>query len=319
MIHEFDLINRYFKPQLVLRNDVALGIGDDCALLSPPHGQLLAITTDTLVENIHFFPHACAKSLGHKVVAVSLSDLAACGAEPAWATLSLTLPSIDVQWLDKFSATFLRVLQQYRVQLVGGNTTRGPLSITTQLIGFVPQTLALRRDNAQPGDDIYVTGTLGDAGIALSCLKHIHPLSAQALAQIQHRLDYPIPRVKAGLVIRDKIHAAIDISDGLAADLGHILAQSQVGATVYLAELPLSSILQQLPKTTAWQAALTAGEDYELCFTAAPTQRTAIEAALTNIGCPCQRVGTIELAPGLRVRYPDGQPFPLQQRGFTHF
>ncbi|MFT3741495.1 MAG: thiamine-phosphate kinase [Gammaproteobacteria bacterium] len=319
-MNEFNLIKTYFASQRAARPDVLLGIGDDCALLKPPSDQALAVSIDTLVENIHFFPTTSPHALGYKALAVSLSDLAAMGAEPAWVMLALTLPEAQPAWLEAFTAGFFELFQHYPLQLVGGNTTRGQIyTITTQVTGFIPLGQALTRAGAQVGDDIYVTHTLGDAGIALQGLTGKLQLPTAALETLAQRLHYPTPRVSLGQQLRHLAHAAIDISDGLVADLQHILEQSQVGASIVVEHLPLSEILQQLLPELAWSTALTAGDDYELCFTASVEQRSVIAMLSAQQGVGCHRIGQIEKAPGLRVQYQNGEDFSLTQSGYQHF
>lgn len=315
---EFTLIARYFQSHRSKRTDVVLGIGDDCALLQPPADQLLAVTTDTQSEGSHFFAHTSPFAIGYRALAVSLSDLAAMGAQPAWALLSLSLPKADPVWLEAFSAGFFRLLDQYGMQLVGGNTTRGPLSVTTQVTGFIPSQQALCRSGAKPGDGIYVTGSLGGAGLAVLSLAGKVKLSALDHPSLLSRFELPEPRVEAGMALRRIASSAIDISDGLAADLGHILQQSGgLGAKLELASLPLFPLLKQLPSPTAWELALSAGDDYELCFTVPPSQEPALAKALR--AADYHRIGVIEAQPGLRCYQPDGELFPMTRQGFQHF
>ncbi|MDT8310247.1 MAG: thiamine-phosphate kinase, partial [Methylophaga sp.] len=267
---EFSLIKAYFSALTSHREDVVLGIGDDCALLQPPAGQLLATSVDTLVSGVHFFADVDAYRLGHKALAVNLSDLAAMGANPAWFTLALTLPEANSDWLKAFSAGMAYLAKQHDLQLVGGDTTRGPLAITLQVTGFVEADKAFRRDAAKVGDKIYVSGTLGDggAGLLLKQGKLItENLSEQDQQFLLERLELPTPRNGLASRLSGEIHAAIDISDGLLADLQHILTASQVGAVIHTDALPLSAALQKLPAALAQKLALTAGDDYELCFT----------------------------------------------------
>lgn len=317
-ISEFDLIARYFTRQDVRRADVALGIGDDCALLRVPNGMELAVTTDTLVRGVHFPDDTLPEALGHKALAVNLSDLAAMGAEPAWATLALTLPEADERWLEAFARGLLGVAERFKVQLVGGDTTQGPLSVTLQVFGFVPEGLALRRDAARPGDLIYVTGTLGDAGLGLGILQGRLPGSPPKVDYLVERLERPLPRVEAGLGLRGIARAAIDVSDGLLADLGHMLKASGVGATVQVERLPLSAAFRAVAGED-WNVALSSGDDYELCFTAPPDRRDEVEAVARETGVPCACIGVIEQAPGLRLVRNDGAAYTPSGRGYEHF
>jgi thiamine-monophosphate kinase len=304
---EFDLIRRYFAVHKPQHRFTQLGIGDDCALLNLPADYQLAVTADTMVENVHFFADVEPELLGHKLLAVNLSDLAAMGAEPFAVTLALTLPKIDHAWLQAFSQGFIQLAQQHQVDLIGGDTTSGPLTLTVQAMGAVPKGKALLRSNAKVGDFIYVTGQLGDAGLGLKIKQgYICDNPAPALA----RFNQPQPRVAQGLALRDVAHACIDISDGLAADLGHILEKSAVGASLDWDKLPLSAEVQRyIQQSGDWQLPLVAGDDYELCFTA-PAQSQLPD------GCYC--VGVIEAKAGLRILR-DGQPQTLEVTGFEHF
>jgi thiamine-monophosphate kinase len=253
MSGEFDLIRRHFRRSAA-RSDVRLGVGDDAALLRVPSGRELAVTMDTLVEGVHFLPDVDPAALGHKALAVNLSDLAAMGAEPAWATLALTLPGIDEEWIARFCAGFFALAERFGVDVVGGDTTRGPRAITVQAHGFVPPGAALLRSAARPGDVVYVTGTLGDAGLALLLASDRHDNAGAGagaiddadLAALQGRLDRPVPRIAEGIALRGLARACIDVSDGLYADLSHILEESGVGAVLDLGALPLSRSLRAL-------------------------------------------------------------------------
>jgi len=314
---EFELITHYFQAHPNTRSDVILSIGDDAALLLPPANQLLAVTTDTLIEGVHFLPGTAPQTLGHKSLAVSLSDLAAMGAEPAWIVLSLSLPTIDESWLSAFCEGFFSLSNSYHLQLVGGNTTRGQLSISTHLTGFIPAGKALRRDGAKPGDFIYVTGCLGDAALALACLQGKAAIPAADLTIIKPRLETPTPRVAAGLALRDIATAAIDISDGLAADLGHILQQSNVGAALNLRDLPLSKTLQNLSQDRGFHLALSGGDDYELCFTVSPEKVSLLEGAFLGLDITYQKIGVIKQERGLKLEGVEG--FTLKNEGHDHF
>lgn len=316
MPNEFDIIAQYFTQQSGLRPDVTLGSGDDCALLRIPPDHELAVSIDTLVVGVHFSAGDDPFNLGHKALAVNLSDLAAMGAEPAWITLALTLPKIDENWLTAFSKGFFTLAQHYNLQLVGGDLTRGPLSITIQAHGFIPSGMALRRSGANPGDVIYVTGTLGDAGLALQCM-HNNITAPPAILQ---RLNHPEPRIAAGLALRNIASSAIDISDGLAADLAHILDSSGVGAVLNVDSLPFSYTLKNSvkPKEAA-QLALSSGDDYELCFTVPKEHEATLATAFDQLDCSYHAIGHIELQPGLRIHHQDGTVFKLDQEGFLHF
>ena len=315
-MNEFDLIRRHFASRGPRRDDVPLGIGDDAALLAPPAGQALATTVDTLLSGVHFSPDIPPADLGHKALAVNLSDLAAMGAEPAWATLSISLPEAMDAWLTAFADGFFALAERFGVQLVGGDTTRGPLAVTVQLQGFVPADAALKRGGARPGDHVFVTGSLGDAGAGLAIEQGRLALSGPPAAALLARLHRPTPRVAAGLALRGLASAAIDVSDGLGQDLGHILAASGVGAVVEIAALPLSDELLACGLDHPWRLAAAAGDDYELCFTAPADADLGVGDAL---GCPVTRIGRISAEPGLRWLDEQGQTVVPPPRGWDHF
>lgn len=316
---EFELIARYFARQPIRRTDVALGIGDDCALLRPAPGLELAITTDLLVAGVHFQPDVDPAALGHKALAVNLSDLAAMGAEPAWFTLNLALPEADSDWLQRFSTGMFELAQRHEIVLVGGDTSRGPLVIGIQACGFVPQGQALVRGGARPGDRIFVTGELGDAALALEQRLGRLSLPAQDAAAIGTRLDRPVPRVAAGLALRGVASAAIDISDGLAADLGHVLEASGVGARIVLDRVPVSTVYRRHLAVAGWELALARGDDYELCFTVPPMQLDRLRAMRERLGCPVTEIG--EIVPGQRLEFIDagGERWVPRRAGHDHF
>jgi thiamine-monophosphate kinase len=310
---EFEIIRRYFTRQQPQRDDVIAGIGDDAALLQVPSGSELVVCMDTLVAGVHFPESTPAAAIGHKALAVNLSDLAAMGAIPAWATLSLTLPDSDPAWLEDFSQGFFRLADRYGVQLVGGDTTRGPLSVTVQAHGFVPTGKALLRQGARPGDRIYVTGTLGDAGLALQ-------LGDQADPALRERLDYPEPRAAAGQLLRDYASAAIDISDGLLADLGHLLEADDTGASIDIDALPRSAIFTVTTQPDLFYALpLSAGDDYELCVTVPPQSCEEMELALSSQTIDCTAIGVIEQQTGVRCRRANGDMYQAAVEGYQHF
>lgn len=300
MISEFELIRRYFDRPA---RHAALGIGDDAALLSPSAGAELAVSTDLLIEGRHFRADADARKLGHKSLAVNLSDLAAMGAAPRWATLALALPAADERWLEAFAGGFFALAERHEVDLIGGDTTRGPLTICVTIFGEVPRGLALRRDGAAIGDDIWVSGALGGAALGLA-----QPANAAA-AKL---LDEPEPRVELGERLRGIASAAIDVSDGFAQDLGHILERSRVGALVEYERLP------RFPGASQEQV-LSGGDDYELLFTARADRRPDIEGLSRELGVPLTRVGAAckGEAP-VRIVGNDGRPIAAG-RGFDHF
>ncbi|MDO5288384.1 MAG: thiamine-phosphate kinase [Pseudomonadota bacterium] len=339
---EFELIARFFNPADAPAPDerVALGIGDDCALLHPAPGQQLAVSSDMLVEGRHFFADAAPENLGHKALAVNLSDLAACGAEPLAFTLALALPTErarDHAWLGAFSHGLLALARQHRCPLVGGDTTAGPLNICITVFGQVPPGQALRRSGAQAGDDIWVSGTLGDARLALGALRSEWALPPAALHTASQRLHRPSPRVALGLALRGIATAAADISDGLAGDLGHILHASGTGAWLdaqiasdLIAINPFllrangqydsSGALLHLPTPAQrLHSALSGGDDYELVFTAPAAARTAVQAAGQQTATAVTRIGAITAGSGLHLRQPDGRTTPLAARAFDHF
>jgi thiamine-monophosphate kinase len=306
---EFDIIRDHFtrKPR---RREVLLGVGDDAALLQVPPGCDLALTTDTLVAGRHFADEADPADIGWKALAVSLSDLAAMGAEPAWFTLALTLPRNDPDWLRRFSTGLFELAQQHSIDLVGGDTTQGPLSISIQAHGLVPAGQALRRTGAVPGDLVCVTGTLGDAALALAQ----GPASAQTL---QARLHRPTPRVAEGIALRGLAHAAIDLSDGLAADLGHVLRASGVGAMLDLDALPVSEAFSRTaPPELRLRLVLSGGDDYELC-TCLP--EAAFVAAQQAVGGCLTAIGQVVVGNGLELRDADGNRVEGNYPGYDHF
>jgi len=313
---EFDLIQRFFTEQSIQRADVPLGIGDDAALLAAPPGHLLAVSVDTLIAGVHFPLDTAAQAVGYKSLAVNLSDLAAMGAEPAWVTLALSLPEPDEAWLTGFAQGFFELASEHGVQLVGGDTTRGPLSITVQVTGFVPQGQALMRNGAKPGDGIFLTGTVGDAGLGLRLYQQQLAASNDVAAKLIQRLEFPVPRIATGLALRGYASSAIDVSDGLAADLAHVLTASGVGADIRIDQLPLSAAYRSLASADDWQAAVSAGDDYELCFTLPATQEVV---TLAGLDCDCTRIGEISASPGLRWRDANDRQLTVSNTGFDHF
>ncbi len=318
MLSEFDLIARYFTRPKHAGKQVALGIGDDCALLRPSAGMQIAISSDMLVEGRHFFPDTNPYQLAHKCLAVNLSDLAAMGAKPVAFTLALSLPQATPTWLADFSAGLFALADAHDCALIGGDTTKGPLTICITIFGEIPTGQALLRSAAQVGDDIWVSGTLGDAKLALAIYQNELNLDSTTLADAAIRLHTPTPRVTLGLALRDVARAAIDISDGLAGDLMHILHMSKVGATLDVDTLPFGANLTQHAQALRYQYALTGGDDYELCFTAPPTQRDAVLAAAHNTTTPVTRIGVIEATPGLRLVNTHG-PIVIPGNSFDHF
>ncbi len=319
-VSEFDLIERYFAHHGVSRPDVVLGISDDGAVLRVPPGSDLVVAMDTMVSGVHFFPDADPAGVGYKALAVNLSDMAAMGAEPAWATLALTLPQSDEAWLAAFSAGLFALAGQYGVQLVGGDTCRGPLTLTVQMHGFVPEGMALRRAGARPGDVVYVTGTLGDAALALRARSgSAEELSHAHAAFLTERLERPTPRIQTGMALRGIASAAIDISDGLAADLDHILKASGVGATVEVEHIPVSTAFAAMAKhKERWNLPLSGGDNYELCFTVPAEKQAEAEQLLARYPGGCTRIGVIESSHGLRCLL-NGEVFEPAASGYQHF
>ncbi len=313
---EFELIDRYFTRP-VRRS--ALGIGDDCALLTPQPGMQLCISSDMLVEGRHFLGTVAPQRLGHKALAVNLSDLAACGAEPLAFMLALALPRADESFLAGFADGLFALADRHGIELIGGDTTAGPLNICITVFGQVPAGAALLRSGARPGDELWVSGTLGDARAALECFRGSLSVDAAPFERLRHALEQPAPRVALGQQLRGIASSAIDVSDGLLGDLGHILRRSAVGARVDLAELPRSADLAALPHALQNECLLHGGDDYELLFTAAPRQHDAVRAAAQQAGVAVSRIGHIEADRALVVVDADGRPLAVDGHGFDHF
>jgi len=323
---EFDLIAQFFQRPA---GQAVLGIGDDCALLQPAPGRQLAVSSDMLVAGRHFLPEVDPLTLGHKALAVNLSDLAACGARPVAFTLALALPEASAQWLEPFARGLFALADAHQCELIGGDTTRGPLNICITVLGDVPvvqgRSAALLRSGAKAGDDLYVSGTLGDARLALHCLHGQEILPSAQLAAARVRLETPTPRVALGLALRGVASAAIDISDGLLGDLRHILRASGVGARLDTARaLSLlghgrNTADAALPQATRLACVLAGGDDYELAFTAPASARTAVEAAASRSDTAITRIGRIEAEPGLRLVDGQGQALPDSYASFDHF
>ncbi|MFC5577182.1 thiamine-phosphate kinase [Lysobacter niabensis] len=312
---EFELIER-IRRRAAARDDVVLGIGDDAAIVQVPAGRQLVIAADTINRGVHFPDNTAPADIGWKALAVNLSDLAAMGAEPAWCTLSLSLPTGDAAWVDAFLDGFLDLAAQHHVALIGGDTTRGPLSVSVTVHGFVEPGRALRRSGACVGDDVWVTGTLGDAAGALTQWRGgavVHPL-------LRSRLDRPAPRVATGALITAVAHAGVDVSDGLLADLQHVCVASGIGGEIDLEALPASAALIAAfdpQRRSALQA--TGGDDYELCFTAPATAREAIARIAVETGTPITRIGRITAGHGVRALHADGSEWIAPSAGFVHF
>ncbi len=318
---EFSLIARYFDRVRSARFDVETGIGDDCALLNIPEKQTLAISTDTLVSGIHFLPDIDPADLAYKALAVNVSDLAAMGADPAWLTLALTLPSVDERWLEAFSDSLFQQLDYYDMQLIGGDTTKGPLSMTLGIHGYVPVGRALKRSGAKPGDWIYVTGTPGDSAAGLAILQNRLTVSDETdNTYLVKRHLRPTPRILQGQALRDLASSAIDLSDGLVSDLGHILKASECGARIDLDALPYSEAMQRhVDGEQAMRWALSGGEDYELCFTVPELNRGALDVALGHLGVPFTCIGQMSAdVDGMHFQR-GGDVVTFDYKGFDHF
>jgi thiamine-monophosphate kinase len=316
MLGEFDLIAKYFKRPV---RRAVLGVGDDCALLAPAAGMQLAVSTDLLVEGRHFLSTVAPSRLGHKALAVNLSDLAACGAAPLAYTLSLSLPRVDEAFLAGFAEGLHALADAHGIELVGGDTTAGPLVIGITVFGEVPAGQALRRDGACAGDDIWVSGTLGDARLALEVFRGTLPLPGDDFERVRHAMEQPAPRVALGLALRGIATSAIDLSDGLLGDLGHVLAASNAGARLAFDALPRSATLRAQAQAVQSTCLLAGGDDYELLFTAPPSRHAEVQAAGARSGVEVTHIGTIEAAPGLAVQDASGQPLRELPAGFDHF
>ena len=317
---EFNLIKKYFLSPSN-RKEVLLGVGDDCAIVSVPENKQLAITTDTLVDGVHFPSDTSAEDIACKTIAVNLSDLAAMGAEPAWLTLALSLPRVDESWIKSFSDSFRRTAEKYNVQLIGGDTTQGPLSITVQAMGFVEPDNIMRRDGARPGDVVYVSGTLGDAAAGLRILQQGQAVDTNN-AWLVNRLNRPQARVELGLKASAYCKCAIDISDGLVADLGHVLEASNCGATVNIDSIPLSHQLVEYSINRSevdWVMVLSGGDDYELCLVVSAENENRLMQTASELSLPLTRIGVIEAHKSLNIVDNTGAKYLLDRGGYEHF
>lgn len=316
---EFDLIKHYFAKQNLTRKDVTLGIGDDCAIVTPAKDHDIAITTDTLVEGVHFPESTSAKAIGHKSIAVNLSDLAAMGAEPSWISLAITLPNVDEQWVNDFCSAAFELCKIHNVKLIGGDTTQGPLSITVTAQGLVPRGEHVTRTGAQNNDFIYVTGNIGDAALFLLHYYGKVQLSDDVIPHVKKRLDFPTPRISAGKILRQYASAAIDLSDGLSADLAHICKGSAVGADIALDDLPLSDImLNTLGSEASANLAFSGGDDYELLFCVPQQDRLAIENAMKKSGNKITCIGQINQSSKITTSF-NNQTVSIINKGYEHF
>jgi thiamine-monophosphate kinase len=316
---EFELIKEFFTKQAVKRKDVLLGIGDDCAVVASTKHHNIVITTDTLVAGVHFPLGTSAKAIGHKAVAVNLSDIAAMGAKPTWISLAITLPEVNDEWLREFCSGVFELCEFYNVQLIGGDTTQGPLSITITAQGLTPEDKHLSRSGAKAGDWLYVTGDIGDAALALKHIEDNVLTESDAIAQVQKKLDFPRPRVLAGQALREYASAAIDISDGLLADLGHICQASNVGANVVLDAIPLSDTMRksQLFEDSI-ELALNGGDDYELLFTVSEDNKVGLEIALSHTSTTITCIGQINASQTISTTL-NNKAVLIKGSGFQHF
>ena len=320
-LNEFELIRRFFTHPA---RGAVLGVGDDAAIVQARRGQELVVTTDMLVAGRHFRHGADPEQLGHKALAVNLSDIAAMGATPRWATLALALPRANARWLAAFSRGFMRLARRHGLDLVGGDTTRGPLAVCVQIVGEVPRGRALRRDGARVGDDVWVSGTLGDAALALAVRRGRILAVPRERRALKLKLDAPVPRVGLGIALRGMARSAIDISDGLIADLGHICERSRVAAVVQFDRLPVSAIMRRnLGRPAARAALLAGGDDYELVFTAGRSWRNAIARLAQRLRLKLTRIGRIARprrgVPPVTVLDADGRPIAVKRGGYQHF
>ena len=315
-IGEFDLIQKYFT-RAVTR--AALGVGDDCALFAPGPGMQLAVSSDMLVEGRHFLSTVLPERLGHKALAVNLSDLAACGAQPVAFTLALALPRADEVFLAGFSRGLLALADAHGCELIGGDTTQGPLNICITVFGEVPTGTALLRSGAQAGDDIYVSGTVGDARLALEVFRGMADVQGADFNAVRLAMECPQPRVALGLALRDVASSAIDVSDGLLGDLKHILRRSNLGATLNVDAVPRSQVLRQLPIALQRELTLAGGDDYELVFTAAPQRAAQVQAAAQQAGVAVTRIGQTHALPVLNLMDAADHEVKANFGSFDHF
>lgn len=319
---EFDIIRQYFlSSQLnTSRSDVDLGIGDDAAVLKVPAKHQLVQSVDTLVSGIHFPAETSAGDIAYKALAVNLSDMAAMGAEPAWFTLALTLPEDNETWLEEFTVSLFELAKKFDLQLVGGDTTNGPLTISITMNGFVPEGMALKRSTAQTGDKVYVSGTIGDAALALAAWQGQCLLKDENVAYLDSRLNRPQPRVELGLILRDYASACIDVSDGLIADLEHLTESSQLGARIYFEKIPLSNEFESsiTDESLINPLVLSGGDDYELCFTIRLDKQTEFDKVITDKELDITCIGEIENQPGIRC-YKNNHEIDIEESGYQHF
>lgn len=316
---EFEIIERYFAVDSGKRKDVIKGVGDDCALLKVPRGQRLAVSMDTLIAGVHFLPETNAADIAHKAVAVNLSDLAAAGAEPAWLTLSMSIPEVDRDWLESFHLGLKRIVEFFGVQVIGGDTCKGPLSITIQAHGFVPEAVFHTRNGAQAGELVCVTGSVGDAALGLKVAQNELQVPPNIASQFLKKYFTPYPKIAAGIALRGRATSVIDISDGLLADVNHISEQSGVGALLHWEKVPLSDAAKSIEDEALLKgAALSGGDDYELCFTVKEDDLASTRLALEMVGTDCIPIGRLTGKPGVRL-LDDKNEVELDELGYRHF
>lgn len=315
---EFSLIDFFFKAISHQRKDVVFGIGDDAACLQIPSGMQLLVSSDTLVEGVHFLNAWDAYDIACKAVMVNVSDIAAMGGTPCWLTLALTLPKFDKNWLQRFSQGLSDSLSLYNIALIGGDTTHGPLSMTLTIHGLIPTGKALRRNGAAPGDKIYVSGELGGAALAVDSLTR-QDINDADKAILMKKLLHPVPRIDLGSNLRMYATSVIDISDGLSADLSHICVESKVGACLSLDNIPVHPLVKKYQGNMALDFALSGGDDYELCFTVASKDEEPLLTSLAKAGLCCYLIGVIEKKPGLRATSLNGENVAIEARGYQHF
>lgn len=318
MMNEFSLIDVYFKAPASSRDDVIFGIGDDAACLIVPAGQQLLVSTDTLLAEVHFLSSWDAYDIACKAVMVNISDIAAMAAKPCWLSLALTIPELNQTWLNRFAQGLHDSLRRFNIALIGGDTTRGPLSITITLHGLIPSGKAVRRNGAKPGDKIYVSGELGAAALAVQFLKN-HDIGEQDRRVLMQKLQHPNPRVDLAEILQTYASAAIDISDGLSADLNHICVASKVGACLHFTAIPVHPLVKKYQQEKAVNFALIGGDDYELCFTVPAVNETRFLTALNKAGLSAYPIGVIEENRGLRVEMAKGEIKNFAPQGYSHF
>lgn len=317
-MNEFSLIDRFFKSIPIQNKDVLIGIGDDAACIDVPQGMNLLVSTDTLVSGVHFLPHWSAYDIASKALRVNLSDMAAMAAVPRWLTLALTLPELDTDWLDAYAKGLRDTLHQFNVDLIGGDTTRGPLSMTLTIMGLAPSGQSVMRSSAKAGDVILVSGPLGAAALAVKLIEKLTPKD-EGFSELMNALHHPNPRVDLMSFLRDYASAAIDISDGLAADLNHICSASQVGARLIEETIPIHPLLQHYWTQDTLNLALTGGDDYELCFTVPKARFDSCMSALKKANLICYPIGFIEESSGLTLTRTGGQTEAINPCGYLHF